>query len=61
VDRLSAMERKATIESVSKKLSSSRAATKGLSKALMEAEVDRKKALEVSVGGVMHLIVAQSH
>ena len=43
------MERKATVESFSKKLSSSRAATKGLSKALMQAEIKQKRAVEVSV------------
>jgi hypothetical protein len=45
------MERKATIESFSKKLSSSRAATKGLSKALMQAEIKQKRANEVCATG----------
>jgi hypothetical protein len=43
------MERMATVGSVARKLSSSRAATKALSKALTESEIDRKKASEVSV------------
>ena len=41
------MERKATVDSIAKKLSSSRAATKALSKALTEAEIYRKRAVEV--------------
>lgn len=48
------MERKATVDSISKKLSSSRAATQALSKALTEAEIDRKRASDVS--DCMHLM-----